>query len=55
VTLAKTYHYNGPGQGLILIAIALFGLWCAISLFRTYARQGRRDAASRRKDDEPEG
>ncbi|MDT7550207.1 MAG: hypothetical protein QOE84_2601 [Actinomycetota bacterium] len=50
--LAKVYHYNGPGQGLILLSIALSGLWCAVSLFRSFARQGRRDADRRRKDAE---
>jgi hypothetical protein len=52
VILAKVYHYNGPGQGLILLSIALSGLWCAVSLFRSFARQGRRDADRRRKDAE---
>jgi hypothetical protein len=50
VILAKVYHYNGPGQGLISLAIVLFALGCAISLFRSFVRQGRRDAASREKD-----
>jgi uncharacterized membrane protein SpoIIM required for sporulation len=41
------YHYNGPGQGLILIGAALLAIVCGLSLFRQFARQGRRDAARR--------
>ncbi|MCU1622455.1 MAG: hypothetical protein JWL79_1300 [Frankiales bacterium] len=47
-TLAKVYHYNGPGQTLILIAVAIFAIVCGLLYVRSMSRAGRR--ARERRD-----
>ncbi|MCU1624106.1 MAG: hypothetical protein JWL79_2951 [Frankiales bacterium] len=52
MTLAKAYHYNGPGQGFILAVVVILAVVLSAIYLRIKARQAR-DVLQRRPRAEP--